>query len=195
MAILDVIKYGDPVLRQTAEPYANGEISEIFVQDMIETISKRDGVGLAAPQVGVSKRFIVATDMSDLYVIVNPEIVAFSEHIAEDFEGCLSLPGIQGKVPRYSKVVVKGHKPGGTPFEITARGLLSRVLQHEIDHLRGVLFIDRTSPESLAIAEKNDTDDEIDNYREVNIEEIKSIFRKEYHQDRQYIQFDSIPTR
>ena len=195
MAILDVIKYGDQVLRQTAEPYANGEISEVFVQDMIETMGKRDGVGLAAPQVGVSKRFIVATDMSDLYVIVNPEIIAFSEHTEEDFEGCLSLPGIQGKVPRHFKVVVKGQKPDGTSLEIPARGLLSRVLQHEIDHLNGVLFIDRSSPESLAIAEKNDTDDESDNYRKVNIEEIKSIFRKEYQQDRQYIQFNSIPTR
>lgn len=190
MAILNIKKYGDPVLRQTAESFKDGELTENFVQDMIETMQKRDGVGLAAPQVGLSKRLIVASDMKEMHVLVNPEVVAFSERTEEDSEGCLSIPGIQGNIIRPAKVVVKGLKPDGEQVEISARGLMSRVLQHEIDHLNGVLFIDRSSPDTLFVTKENGETDEDISYRKTNIEEIKSLFRKVYHTGGQNLMFD-----
>jgi len=178
MPVLDVKKYGDPVLRQVAKPIQDGGLTNGFVQDMIETMKVRDGVGLAAPQVGVSKRLIVASDTKVVHVLANPEIIAHSEQTEEDSEGCLSIPGIQGKVPRFVKVIVKGQKPDGIHVEISAKGLLARVFQHEIDHLNGVLFIDRSNPDSLSVLLSNSDNQENSDYRKTNIKEIKDIFEK-----------------
>ena len=123
---------------------------ELLIDDMIETMYSAPGIGLAAPQVGVSKRLIVV-DVSvrdgekiPLIVLINPEIV-HSQGEIESEEGCLSLPGFTATVIRAEKVLVKGMDREGSPMEIEGEGLLSRALQHEIDHLNGRLLIDRIS--------------------------------------------------
>ncbi len=144
MAILEIKEYGEPVLREKAIPVK--EITpEIlnFIKDMAETMYADSGVGLAAPQVGVSKRIMVIDEEEDgLMVLINPMIVK-SEGEVVDEEGCLSIPGVYSQVKRSSKVTVKALNENGDPIEITKEGLTSRALQHEIDHLDGILFIDR----------------------------------------------------
>jgi len=144
MAILEIKEYGEPVLREKALPVK--EITpEIlnFIKDMAETMYTDSGVGLAAPQVGVSKRIILVDGEEDgLIVLINPKIIQ-SEGEAVEEEGCLSVPGIYSKVKRSSKVTIKALNENGDPIEITKEGLASRALQHEIDHLDGILFVDR----------------------------------------------------
>jgi peptide deformylase len=142
--------FGDPVLRAKAAPVA--EItSELraLIDDMFETMYAEDGVGLAAPQVGVGDRIIVVDPrIPDVapFALVNPIIVEASEEQERSEEGCLSIPGLKDIVERPSKVVVEGLSAEGTPVRLPAEGLLARVLQHEVDHLDGVLFLDRLSP-------------------------------------------------
>lgn len=118
-----------------------------LVRDMFETMHAASGVGLAAPQIGVGRRVIVV-DVSPVetesppLALVNPEIVERSGSV-EGMEGCLSVPGVEGMVPRAEFVLVRGLDPQGQPVRIRATGFLARALQHEIDHLDGVLFIDR----------------------------------------------------
>jgi len=144
MAILEIKEYGEPVLREKAMPVK--EItSEIlnFIKDMAETMYADSGVGLAAPQVGVSKRIMVIDEEEDgLMVLINPMIVKSEGEVVAE-EGCLSIPGVYSQVRRSSKVTVKALNENGDPIEITKEGLTSRALQHEIDHLDGILFIDR----------------------------------------------------
>jgi len=144
MAILEIKEYGEPVLRGKALPLKEitPEILNL-IKDMAETMYTDSGVGLAAPQAGVSKRIIVIDGEEDgLIALVNPTIVK-SEGEVEDEEGCLSLPGIYSQVKRSSKVTVKALNENGDPIEITKEGLTARALQHEIDHLDGILFVDR----------------------------------------------------
>jgi peptide deformylase len=144
MAILEIKEYGEPVLREKALPVK--EITpEIlnFIKDMAETMYTDSGVGLAAPQVGVSKRIILVDGEEDgLIVLINPKIIQSEGEVVEE-EGCLSVPGIYSKVKRSSKVTIKALNENGDPIEITKEGLASRALQHEIDHLDGILFVDR----------------------------------------------------
>jgi len=126
-----------------------------LIRDMFETMYSAEGVGLAAPQVGVGKRVIVV-DVSPVdqevppMALVNPEILDRKGTVMGE-EGCLSVPGVQGEVPRAETVVVRGLDEQGNPVQFQAGGILSRALQHEIDHLDGVLFIDRI-PSSAASA-------------------------------------------
>jgi peptide deformylase len=144
MAILEIKEYGEPVLREKALPVKEitPEILNI-IKDMAETMYTDSGVGLAAPQVGVSKRIILVDGEKDgLIVLINPMIVkSEGEDVAE--EGCLSIPGIYSQVKRASKVTVRALNENGDPIEITKEALTARALQHEIDHLDGILFIDR----------------------------------------------------
>ncbi|HET9492387.1 MAG TPA: peptide deformylase [Methylomirabilota bacterium] len=148
MAVLRVRKYGDPALRRRASEV--GEITpEIrkLVDDMVETMYDEVGIGLAAPQVGVSLRLIVIADDASRQVraLVNPVIVDLDgERTAE--EGCLSIPGIFAPVSRAVRVRVEARDLDGAPVMLEGRELLARVFQHEIDHLDGVLFIDRLDP-------------------------------------------------
>ncbi|MGB9682207.1 MAG: peptide deformylase [bacterium] len=142
MSHLAIRIYGDPVLRQKATP-----IKEIdrrikrLARYMEEAMEKANGVGLAAPQVGVSERLIIVK-MKDSIILVNPVITYMDGEVLEE-EGCLSIPNIVGEVTRASKVRVRGIDITGKEIELEATDLAARAFQHEIDHLDGILFIDR----------------------------------------------------
>ncbi|WP_018247327.1 peptide deformylase [Orenia marismortui] len=143
MAILKIRELGDPVLRTKAK-----EVTEVtdktrkLLDDMAETMYDAPGVGLAAPQIGISKRIIVIDVGSGLVELINPEIVEESKKTYIDQEGCLSIPDKTGKVERAYKVKVKALDRNGKEIEVKGKGLLARALQHEIDHLEGRLFVD-----------------------------------------------------
>ena len=116
---------------------------------MFDTMYAEEGVGLAAPQVGVSERIIVIDPQQDelpAFALINPEIVEVSKETEKGEEGCLSIPGLRELVERSYRVVVRGLTPEGQRRELDVEGLPARILQHEIDHLDGILFIDRVSP-------------------------------------------------
>jgi len=142
LAIYQIVKVGDNILREKAKPVPKINSSIIKLLDnMKDTMDDALGVGLAAPQVGVSKRVIVIDIGEGLIEFINPEITS-SEGIKKEVEGCLSVPGVKGEVSRAERVIVTGLNRNGDQIEIKAEGLLARALQHEIDHLEGVLFID-----------------------------------------------------
>src|SRR5512141_2632805 len=150
MAVREIRIMGDPVLRQKAEPLAEIDAeTRRLIQDMFETMYEADGVGLAAPQVGVSQRVIVIDPHEQdvkPFGLVNPVILQSAKDVERGEEGCLSIPGLKDIVERPAAVVVEGLDADGKPLHIEAEGLLARVIQHEIDHLDGILFPDRLSP-------------------------------------------------
>ena len=150
MAIREILIIGDPVLTRRSEPVdAVTEDIVRLARDMVETVHAAPGIGLAAPQVGLNKRVIVVDlsvgeDPDALHVLINPEIVAKEgEAICE--EGCLSVPDIKEKVTRPYRVVVRGLDLEGRPVEIEGEDLLARAFCHEIDHLDGILFVEKLS--------------------------------------------------
>lgn len=151
MAIREIKKYPEKVLKQRALPVVSvdDDIRQL-IDDMIETMYAAPGIGLAAPQVGVSKKVIVIDvslreeEKTPVIALINPEIKVFEGEI-ESEEGCLSLPGYVTSVTRAEKIIVRGLNREEKPVEVEAEGLLCRVLQHEIDHLNGMLLIDRIS--------------------------------------------------
>jgi peptide deformylase len=148
MAILSVRKYGDPVLRRrAARVEAITPALRKTIVDMVDTMYDEVGLGLAAPQIGVSLRLMVVTDDEgrEARALVNPVITEQGGEVVAE-EGCLSIPGIFAPVKRAEWVRLQAEDPDGKPVSITARGLRARVFQHEMDHLDGVLFIDRLDP-------------------------------------------------
>lgn len=150
MALLSIAKYPDPVLKKPCRPVEtiDEEILQIL-QDMAETMYANSGVGLAAPQVGRSLRLIVVDvnrgeEESQLLRLINPRIIDKSEEIKSE-EGCLSLPELIVEVDRFARVTLEALLPSGEPVTIEADGLLAVALQHETDHLDGVLLVDRLS--------------------------------------------------
>jgi peptide deformylase len=143
MAIRTIVKHPDPILREKAAPVTkfNANLHKLL-DDMADTMYDADGVGLAAPQVGILKRVIVMDCGDGLIEVVNPEIIAFEGEQFDYPEGCLSIPGLRGDVRRHKWVKLRGQDRHGNPFELEAEDLLARCAQHEIDHLNGVLFID-----------------------------------------------------
>lgn len=144
MAILEIKEYGEPVLREKSLTVkkVTPEIAD-FIRDMAETMYAASGVGLSAPQVGVLKRIIVIDGQEEgLIALINPKIVRREGEVNEE-EGCLSFPNMYSKVKRSSRVTVEGLNQKRERIEITKEGLIARALQHEIDHLDGILFIDR----------------------------------------------------
>ena len=139
-----IVCIGDPILREKAvEVRRFNENLHQLLDEMKETLYDADGVGLAAPQVGISKQ-VVIVDIGDehgLIELINPKITA-SEGVEEDVEGCLSVPGKSGIVKRAKKVTVAAQDRNGNAFTIAGEGLLARAFQHEIDHLKGVLYVD-----------------------------------------------------
>ena len=144
MAILKIRELGDPVLRtKTKQVEEVNDKTRKLLDDMAETMYDANGVGLAAPQIGISKKIIVIDVGSGLIEIINPEIIEESDQRYIDQEGCLSIPEQTGKVKRSKEVTVKGLNRDGKEIEVKGKALLARALQHEIDHLQGKLFIDR----------------------------------------------------
>jgi peptide deformylase len=149
----DIRKFGDPVLKTRASPVESFDESLVrLTQDMLATMRDNEGVGLAATQVGRLKRVFVAAIEDDEYVIVNPVLTDISETTETATEGCLSIPGIQVDVERPTAVTISGQDVSGRPLQIEASDLLARVLQHEVDHLDGVLILDRTDRQSRKAA-------------------------------------------
>ena len=171
MSILKVARMGHPVLRTKAPVLERAGIKTAAVQrlidDMIETMHEYHGVGLAAPQVHESVRLFVAVldarepvhndadaDVEPV-VLINPDITVVGTDVGEDWEGCLSIPNIRGRVPRAREIKVRAYDRTGARVEISARDFPARVIQHEADHLDGVLFVDRMeSFESLTFLEE-----------------------------------------
>ncbi len=150
---LEIRTFGDPVLKSRATPIDKFDESlEQLAEDMLETMREYDGVGLAANQVGRLKRILVAALEDREYVIVNPEISETGDESEKDVEGCLSIPEIQVEVERPTQVTISGQDRSGSPVRLEAEGLLARILQHEMDHLNGVLILDRTDRESRKVA-------------------------------------------
>jgi peptide deformylase len=154
LAIRIILQDDHPVLRQkTAEVINLNSGVDRLLNDMRETMREADGVGLAANQVGVSKRILVAADGEEIvYELINPKCEQMTgEEVG--IEGCLSVPGKYGEVPRAAKIVVTALNRQGQKIRLTAEGLLARILQHEMDHLDGVLFTDKAirmvDPEEL----------------------------------------------
>ncbi|WMJ82099.1 peptide deformylase [Clostridium sp. MB40-C1] len=148
MAIRNIRTEGDEILRKKSREVKElDDRTLILINDMIETMYAADGVGLAAPQVGILKRVVVIDVGNGPIVLINPEIVKY-EGSQIDFEGCLSVPGEQGKVERPFKVTVRALNEKGEEVEIEGEELLARAFCHEIDHLNGVLFIDKVLEES-----------------------------------------------
>jgi peptide deformylase len=155
MSILKVARMGHPVLRAKARPLEKAEIRTAAVQklidDMIETMSEYHGVGLAAPQIHEGLRiFVAALDAGDdgeedpePIALINPEITVVGSDVVEDWEGCLSIPDIRGRVPRAREIKVRAFDRTGARIELNAHDFPARVIQHETDHLDGVLFFDR----------------------------------------------------
>jgi peptide deformylase len=172
MAILKVARMGHPVLRTPARAIDPADIRsphlQTLIDDMFETMHEYQGVGLAAPQVHQSLRLFVAgfapgpddddserRDRVPEMVLINPEITPVGDSIVEDWEGCLSIPEIRGRVPRARQILVRGYDRRGKRFELRASGFTARVIQHETDHLDGILFFDRMrSLETLTYLEE-----------------------------------------
>lgn len=150
MAELRIELLGAPVLRARASEVAQvDEELRLLIADMFDTMYAAEGIGLAGPQVGVSKRVIVV-DLQDeddrRFALINPVIVEKSGEMVKGEEGCLSIPGVSSQVERVARVTLEAMDAEGHPVRIEAEGLLARCLLHEVDHLDGVLFIDKLSP-------------------------------------------------
>ena len=162
MSILKVSRMGHPVLRKKVKPVPVADIATPTIQhlidDMMQTMVEYHGAGLAAPQVHEELRLFVAQVVGEhdddeagegedgppkLMAVINPEITPVGRHVEEDWEGCLSIPDLRGRVPRYRDIKVRAYDRTGKPVEIQASGFMARVIQHETDHLDGVLFVDR----------------------------------------------------
>ena len=172
MAIRKVARMGHPVLRETARPLSPAEIRSPEIQrlidDMFDTMAEYQGIGLAAPQVYEGVRIFVAGNDPDLaigsmtdeglmprFALINPELAPIGRAVEADWEGCLSIPDIRGQVPRARDITVRAFDRTGTRVEFTASGFPARVIQHEADHLDGVLFFDRMrSFETLSFLEE-----------------------------------------
>jgi peptide deformylase len=154
MAIRSILKMGDPLLLRNAIPIQVNQILsadiQAFIDDMLDTMNSRNGAGLAAPQLGVNKQIVVfGFEKNPRYpdakpieqtILINPAITIIDHQEEEDWEGCLSVPGIRAKVPRYKKIRYQGYDRTGKPIDRTVEGFHARVVQHECDHLFGTLF-------------------------------------------------------
>lgn len=143
--VLNILHEPDPFLRRVMKPVANPAAPEIkqLVADMVVTMRKAKGIGLAATQVGYDGRVIVIETKDGALACVNPEIIERSRELEPGEEGCLSVPGTYGFVQRHKRVTVRSFTPDGQEQTHKASGLLARVFQHELDHLNGIVFIDK----------------------------------------------------
>jgi peptide deformylase len=158
MALRTIVTLPEAVLRRKARAVTKVDKNlQTLIDDMIETMRQAPGVGLAAPQIGLSERIIVIEYFEreedeenedaprKVWAVLNPEIVKSSEETVMGIEGCLSVPGLVGEVERHAAIQIKGLNRHGKPTKIKAQGWLARIFQHEIDHLNGVIFTDRAT--------------------------------------------------
>jgi peptide deformylase len=154
MPAREVLRMGHPLLREKAKPVETGTAElRALVADMKETMAAKDGAGLAAPQIGVSQRVVIfGVSKNPRYpdaeevpftVLVNPKLTMLTREVESDWEGCLSVPGMRGVVPRYTKLRYTGTDEEGNPIDRVAEGFHARVVQHECDHLDGILYPQR----------------------------------------------------
>jgi peptide deformylase len=153
MAVLPIVRLGHPSLRAPAEPVPAERLGtaelRALVADLVDTMHEAEGVGLAAPQVGVGWQLFVYEALDEegagipLHVVVNPMVEPHAGELVYDWEGCLSIPDLRGLVPRHPEVRVRGVDAEGAPLDFVARGFEARIVQHEFDHLNGVVFLDR----------------------------------------------------
>jgi peptide deformylase len=157
MAILKIAQMGNPVLRRKADPVPvksiKSPVLQTFIDNLIRTMREHNGVGLAAPQVHESIRVLVIEAQENprypeapdipLTVLINPVVEPTGEETEEGWEGCLSIPDIRGKVPRHREVRVRAYDLEGKPLDFSTKDFFARVIQHEVDHLNGILFLDR----------------------------------------------------
>ena len=180
MTVREVLRMGHPVLRGRAKPVEKLATPELraLVADMKETMAALEGAGLAAPQIGVGQRVVIFgvsknarypdAEEVPLTVLVNPRLVMLTREIEEDWEGCLSVPGMRGVVPRYRKLRYTGFDEEGNPIDRVAEGFHARVVQHECDHLDGILFTDRiVDIKTLQRVEEDDLTEEQEKLLEV----------------------------
>lgn len=180
MSPLDIVKVPSPILRQKSRPVTDfGPDFQKLVADMFDTLQVADGVGLAAPQIGLPLQLAVIETMPDVddegneiegsrdrFVIANPEIVWTSRETLDGVEGCLSIPGYLGEVERYESIRVRAQDQHGRKIRLRLNRWTARIFQHEIDHLNGILYIDRlTAPENIW------TEEEFEAMREAEHEE------------------------
>ncbi len=157
MAVRKVILLGNPILRRKAQPVDKVTKSEQqLIDDLLETMDAHEGVGLAAPQVGVPKRVFVACWEDEIYALVNPKVERRSEETVEGMEGCLSIPGVQGNITRHGQIRIRALDRNGNPVVLQPEGWLARIFQHEMDHLEGVLIIDRTDELYWVVSEEDE---------------------------------------
>jgi peptide deformylase len=169
MSLLKIARMGHPVLRQVAAAVTPGPELQRLADDMVETMLDAPGVGLAAPQVHLPLRLIVfrappqgESEEERIVQLANPTIETLDGETESGWEGCLSIPELRGLVPRYRRIVWRGITPFGEPVEAEAEGYAARIVQHELDHLDGILYLDRmpdlrllTYPEHMANFEKD----------------------------------------
>lgn len=155
MSVKEVLKMGHPILQQVAESVIefNSAYLDSIIADMYDTMASLDGAGLAAPQIGINKRIVIFwvednpryPDIEPIpnTILINPEITVLSDEIQSDWEGCLSVPGLRGLVPRPTRIKYSGFDPFGDSIERIADDFHARVVQHEVDHLDGILYPQR----------------------------------------------------
>ena len=152
MAVRPLLRMGNPLLLKQAEPITDFNTQELddLIEDMFDTMAANDGAGLAAPQIGESKQLLIFSvsenprypDVGDVptTVLLNPKIEVLDNEMEDGWEGCLSIPGMRGLVPRYKKIHYTGQSPKGKDISVIAEGFHARVVQHEVDHLLGILY-------------------------------------------------------
>lgn len=185
MAVLPIRIWGDPILTRRAAAVDRITSEERkLIADMIETMEAADGAGLAAPQVGVSKRIFVFRRGDDIHALVNPKIIRREGGRKIGTEGCLSIPGVQGKVSRAVRIIVTGRNQRGRTVEFECedgdeQGRAATCVQHELDHLDGVLYVDKVEPETLSwLIEGEDEDgEETVLLEDTTPEEIKTAYK------------------
>jgi len=154
MAAREIIFVPHPTLRKKSAKVSDfGPDLQQLIEDMIETLHENSGAGLAAPQVNVSQQVILVefgTEENEeipptMYVTINPRVTRFSQEIVTGAEGCLSIPGLMGEVERADEIVIEGQDRFGKPIKMRLQGWIARIFQHEIDHVNGILYTDRTT--------------------------------------------------
>jgi peptide deformylase len=152
LSVREIRLFGDPILKSVCDKVSDPSKVKDLVQDLLDTASQPGRAGVAANQIGVGLAVFSYFVNGKSGYLINPEILELSGDEVELEEGCLSLPGLWHKTPRFQKAVVRGQLLDGTTVEITGEGLLAQVLQHECDHLQGILYIEKLSPEERKVA-------------------------------------------